>query len=495
MFDTHSFNLFAAGCGTGKTWYIGNKLLRDFPHLKPQEVLFVTSRAMIVDQQIKNTSISKYNPKDIAIVKYWNGAADTLDEVKHSGIQVMTYDKLIDILISKNTEDLETLNRVKFVVLDECHTLFSDLFIENFAAVKIWIKEKVDEGNKIFLGLTATPNIIYYYQRGWGVKVNQLNKEPLLRYSAKQLVCTNYETIPYLITTNKLPGKTLIMCVSIGDCYDLQSKIPNSAVLVSRSNKKAYMPEMGDIRDYIVLNNSLPDEFMYVSKRNDDLSPTEYEFRKLNVLITTSTLREGVNLDEKSGVRNIITCFGDELHVGQFMGRCRYNIDTLVVADRFNPSDNRYADAYIAQQRNLFRSYMADQQVVRWFDTISHLVDHDIYDIKRIVLGKNEAGFIDWINRRWLLPIGADSETIEKHKIYKERDKEEIIREAIHYHLYQIRRDRYTFSKIIKTMEKDFGYEILDGRISVGGARYTYKLILSYSEEQKREKGCTTHGA
>ena len=103
MFDPHSSNLFAAGCGTGKTWYIGNKLLRDFPHLKPQEVLFVTSRAMIVDQQIKNTSISKYNPKDIAIVKYWNGVTDTLDEVEHSGIQVMTYDKLIDILISKNT--------------------------------------------------------------------------------------------------------------------------------------------------------------------------------------------------------------------------------------------------------------------------------------------------------------------------------------------------------------------------------------------------------
>ena len=87
---------------------------------------------------------------------------------------------------------------------------------------------------------------------------------------------------------------------------------------------------MNKIRQHIIKYESFPDNFI-----DDDGVEKE-----LNVLIVTSTLREGVNLRKNSGVRNIVSCFSDELHIIQFVGRCRYSIDNLIVADTYINADN-----------------------------------------------------------------------------------------------------------------------------------------------------------
>ena len=134
------------------------------------------------------------------------------------------------------------------------------------------------------------------------------------------------------------------MCYSYRQCKKIKEKIPNSFILISKSNKK-FTKEMNKIRQYIIDYESIPDTFI-----DDDGIEKE-----LNVLITTSTMREGINLREYSGIKNIVCCFSDELHITQFVGRARYSIDNLVVADTYINADNSSSNIYLSKCRRKFK--------------------------------------------------------------------------------------------------------------------------------------------
>ena len=254
LLDKTKFNIISSGTGSGKTFFIANEFKNQLPDIKPYEILFVASRSLIVEQQSKVEGISKYDMNDQTFIKHWNGEEDSTKILEDKGIQIMTYDKIINILAKKNVEGLETLNKVKAVVFDECHTLFSDSFIKDIEMLKVWIRDILYTNSKIIIGLTATPNIIEYYQKEWGVSVNKLNKETLINYKVKQLHCTDFDTIPFIVTT-KIEGKTLIMCYSYKQCKRLKEKIPNSFILISKSNKR-FTKEMDRVRSFIIDNES-----------------------------------------------------------------------------------------------------------------------------------------------------------------------------------------------------------------------------------------------
>lgn len=458
--------------------------MKHYNDIASSEVIFVTSRSMIVDQQVQTEGTTRFNPNNKKLVNSWNGVYEDYIGLQEQGITIMTYDKIINILINENTENGETLKRIKLFIFDECHTLFSDLFIRDIEALKIWIRDSIYRHEKIFLGLTATPNIILY-NKEWGVKINQLNKEPITRFTAKQLTCTNFETIPYLITTNKLQGKTIIMCSSVKECIKLQNEIPNAALLVSKSNEFYKKDKhMENIRESIVKHQTLPDTFQYPIKRDKDDFPIEFEERKLEVLISTSTLREGINLEEKCGVRNVICCFQDELHIAQFMGRCRYNIDNLVVADTYVRADNFNKESYLTKCRMMYKEFIYNKSNVKWFDSISHIVDHDCYKTKRFVLCTDEKRFIDYINSRWLVPIGATKKDIELYKIWKNEDKDGITNMAIECKLYELCNSKITFNRVVRTMTQSLGYDIESGNKKIDNTRHTYKLIVAFDEDR-----------
>ena len=96
--DRTKFNIVASGCGTGKTYWVANNVREHLPHILPSEMLFVTSRALIVEQQSKENGITKFKPNNMLSIKHWNGEEDSLDIIDSKGIQIMTYDKLITIL-------------------------------------------------------------------------------------------------------------------------------------------------------------------------------------------------------------------------------------------------------------------------------------------------------------------------------------------------------------------------------------------------------------
>ena len=480
-FKITEFNIIASGCGTGKSHFISHSLLKHYTKIKPSEVIFLTSRSMTVDQQAKN-GISKLNIESSLPIQYWHGEINDDDiDLESFGIKLMTYDKLIEILDKKNNEDYESLNRIKIVVFDECHTLFSDGFITNIELIKVWIREEIYREKKIFLGLTATPGILKFYQNIWGVKVNQVNDKVLVNYKVKQLHCTNFATIPYLISTNRLPGKTLIMCYSVSDCLKLQAKLSNAAVLVSKNNKH-YTKDMEAIRSAIIKNETLPDTFEYPLEWGFDGKPRKTETRQLNVLITTSTLREGINLRKESGINNVVCCFTDELHVIQFVGRCRFDVDNLVVADTYIRADNHNKDSYLAQCRKTFKEYLDNKHNSKWFNDLAHIIEHDCYGTKKFILGSEEERFIDYINSKWLCPIGVKE--LNKYKIYRDEDKNEIVNMATDCKLFILPARLITFNKVVGLLKNSLGYDIGTGRIVVENQRYTYKIILAFDEEK-----------
>lgn len=427
---------------------------------------------MTVEQQVAQyDTVDKYDYKLLNMVRYWNREVDSMEEVAGRGIQLMTYDKLIYTLINRNHEGLETLGRVKIIVLDECHVLFSDLFVQNIEAAKVWLRDIIYSGNKVIIGMTATPGIIQFYKKSWGVPIQQVNKIPIVNYKARRLICTDFKTIPYIITSNKIMGRTLIMCQSVQDCYSLQRNLSNAAVLVSKNNKE-YTKSMEFIRNYIIEHESLPEMFQY------PLGNDKYETRRLEVLICTSTAREGFNLREDSGVRNVICCFPDELHITQFAGRCRFSLDSIVVVNQSVRSDNYGASIYLAQQHQGFKEFMKQSNKMAWFRTISHLTEATFKDIEYVIMDMDGAEFINYINKKWLVPIGALD--VEKYKIWRDCDKKEILAKAKETTFSKYKRDKLTFPGVIRIMKNDLGYDVESGRLRTEDKRYTYKLVVGF---------------
>ena len=479
LLDISKFNLIVAGCGAGKSHFVLRNLLPRFPDVLPQEVMIVTSRALTCEQQAR---VDGVNRLDWGMVDFWNGGGEFTDAIR-CGITVCFYGDIIQMVNGGVFPGHLPLEKIKILVFDECHSLFSDRFITGMDKLCSWIVSELALENKVIIGMTATPSIIYYYNdRGkWGAELNHLNARPLYKYRARNFMCTDFNTIPYLITTNRLPGRTMIMCVSVADCFKLQSRIPNSAVLISASAKEYDRASMDPLRRFIAENETLPDSFLA------KLPNGGYEQRALDVLICTSTAREGFNIRECSGVRNIISCFADELHVTQFAGRCRYNLDNIIVADVFMPADNRKVEDYLALSRLSFRDYMRNENHSMWTTSIAHLRDSsDMYGIRRFVLGSDEVRFCDYINGKWLVPSDASPDEARKYWIWKKEDQKEIVSVAINCRVLNVYPSQYTFNRVIRHIKNDLCYDVHNGRANIDGERRSYKLIVGYDESRQR---------
>ena len=476
-FQIGKFNLISSGCGTGKSKFVAEKLLDLMPDIQPYEVLLVTSRSLTVEQQSKPDGMSKFDKRDKVTVDFWNEESDDFSRVSDRGMQVMTYDKIISITKTQNSSSGKTLGRVKILVLDECHCLFSDVFIRGMDGFRQWVRRTADLNGMLVIGMTATPDIMFQYGASGGFAIHRVNKGILPGHVAKRMIATNFDTIPYLLASGKLTGKTLIMCPSVSQCKTLKASIPNSTILVSASNKEC-TPEMRRIRNHLAYESKLPEYF-----REEDADGRLVE-RELNVLITTSTAREGFNLDKSSGVKNIVCCLTDPLHVTQFVGRARYNLDKIVVADAYVQVDNGSKDNILARQRLLFKSFLRNRENIKWFEHVAHLVEHDVYGVKRFTLSSDESRFIGYINRKWLLPTDASKDDVRARRIYKPHDVDEIVTEFRQCKLLDRPDSDISFATVVRTLTSCLGYKVTEGRVRYEGAQKRYKLVVDYDEGQ-----------
>ena len=228
----------------------------------------------------------------------------------------------------------------------------------------------------------------------------------------------------------------------------------------------------------------MPDHYFQAQEVNRKI---KLEKKELKVLITTSTAREGFNLLPESGVKNIISCFTDGLHVTQFAGRARYNLDTIVVADTYVSDDNLHPDSYLSMERRSFHAYMQDKNCLQWFGTVAHLVAHDIYGVKRFVLGPDDQKFISYINHKWLVPIDASAAERDVRKIWREQDKKEIMKKFCDYRMTRTPLQYVTFNGVVNALVGQLGYTVDSGRQRIEKEQRTYKLIISFDDEKVQQ--------
>ena len=474
--------MIVSSCGTGKTHFCSTTLLENFPDISPCEVIFVTSRSITVEQQVNAFDITeKYDVEDRKTVDAWNGEREIWDIIE-KGIQVMTYDKLIHIILSSNSYGLTDLQNVKMIIFDECHSLFTDTFIQNMEILKYWIHVNIPRADKIFLGLTATPEIIYYYANRWGVVINELC-DPMYKYTVNQLWCSDTKSLPSLLDT-QVDGKTVIMCNSTNMCFKLQAQIPNSKVLVSKRNDSYVAYDMDKLRGYIIAHGTLPDN--------------------VDVLITTSTLREGFGFVKDSNIKNVVTFLSDSTHIIQFVGRCRFDIQNLIVVDT---KIKKCGIEFVDEQREAFKGFLADADNTEWFESVEKIINHPIENTIRFfseggwelkgykIPSRKERPYLDkyvseasinmfkkYIYENWFY---ENTDDIEDYYIYADAQKEKIVNKAKELNLIGEETKDITFHKVINII-KDLGFKVKNGRKIIDGQRFRYRLIC---EDNKNKTG------
>lgn len=476
IFKPHKLNVIHAPCGAGKSYFVANNLLGIFPDVKPSEIVFLTSRSITVAQQVAHYPIlQRFDTNSMEDIEFWRGDIDSTQDDK---IRIMTYDKAIIAITSCNSKSCDNFRNVKIFVVDECHSLVTDKFITDVKALITYLRMAMIYTDMIVIGLTATPEVLLQNVSEHGFDINLIEPDIKQTYKAKQLTVIQSRQLSTFIKSECKNGKTMVMTKNIAAAKELQSEVPNAAVLVSRNNQKEWVePDMRPIWDSIVSDETLPDTFVKSKIYRNKI--IEQNLYPLDVLITTSVFREGLNLREESGVRNVICWFSDAMHVKQFVGRCRYNIDNLVIV-----CDGLFGNAethpVLSDQRNCCNRFYhrVDNE---YFGLIHDIVQHPVQDT--IFYGKYSTfnDFRDYVMDRYAF-TGAENTTFENMLIGK-NDREEMMSVAKSCGLVRDGKTPARFKDLLAVMPDKCGIEGVKVKKSIHGVR---KQGWCFTKRQER---------
>lgn len=323
--DPNSALVFNGGTGTGKTTAIMNELLPILEERNEKEVsiLIVESRSATRDQL----------------------AEQYQDMIRQEGkitvIQRYSFAKMIEE---------ERLPKYDYIVIDECHSLFSDASFANDAViVSYWIKEKKTNEKLIFITACDeyfdklikkfTGNLTFHYffpdftyycsgtyiKRLSYIKTSQLEK-----------------TIDYVMREKK-GKKGLVFLQSARDAIMYSNRYRglgyNTGSIISKMNETPYSLKLkeedydsfGVGRTVMTLSEveAIIDEMRTVNGRTpirESLLHKTYP-DDIDVIFATNTISEGISIESHIDFI-VIEGFGEE-EVEQKSGRYRGNLDEL----------------------------------------------------------------------------------------------------------------------------------------------------------------------
>ena len=479
----NEFNVIVSGCGTGKTYFVA-KYLPEMLGVNYEDIVFVTSRRTIVDQmEFDDKATRLIHTEDRGIVDYWNDATYALRECKEKGMRAMTYGSYINTIKYGGNAEYGALNNAKVIIIDECHAMFTDIFISDVFAMWLDISNKILHGDMYVIGMTATISPIFFGANRNGVKINMLLDEPLVRYKAKKLWVVDEKSMEQMIGDKQaFPGKNLIMCTAIRKCQDLTKKLKNSMMLVSNADKNKrsgiFDKDMDWLRDTILKTSSLPS---YGHETMEDGTVRSFP---LETLITTSTLREGVNLIEESGIRNVYCYCHDEVSIIQFLGRCRFNVDNLIIVKTSRSQQVAPGYTFNNDRQNLFCEFLSNGNP-EWLKNIEHVIEHEegalpkVYNYPKDVYGGT---FYDWFDKNYAIPGN-------EIRVYDKKDKETIIRKAFEYGIVPKKRcSQITFPRVVDAIEASGMYKVIDGQARTKEGRLRCKKFVRIDSAGKDDK-------
>lgn len=453
-FSPHCLNLIAAGCGAGKSYFVARHLPKLFPAIDPCDMLFVTSRSITVDQQAREYrgSVLKYDPEDEELIKHWTQMRPVKPDMHPECMRLMTFDKLIDLITHHRHPDHTILEGVRVVVVDECHALLSDTFIRGIDSISTWMKMAMRLQDTIMIGLTATPNILYASEEWHGFPIRQVLDEPLTLYKADRLWIVSETELVSMLRDGTLRGKTIVMGDSRDRMAKMAAEVPNSAVLISQY-ASGYTQQMERMRETIVQEGVLEPE--------------------VDVLFATTTLREGVTLRPESGVRNVVTMLPDELHVSQFLGRCRFDVENLVVVYAKSVVGRSGDVPYIEAQRQNFAdfAYFRDNG---WFSSVQHLVRGGLRDVQRYHWRGGAQGFDQYLYNRWAV---QDANSAPKEKCIRKENQAELIEQAVQNGVFDEMQCEERYINIKRYVNQHPDLRMVDRRVRSDGERFRCDII------------------
>lgn len=476
-FKQNEFNLIVSSCGTGKTYFCSHAIFDMIPDLKPSEVVFVTSRSLTVEQQVQNNSMLTKFQKDYQY-----------DEDVERGMLCMNMADFARVTCGRRHYGRDFFRNAKYLIIDECHSLFTETQMTYLAEIRAAVYMAINYWDLTVVGLTATPNALTDGNYDWGVVINRVC-EPVYRYKAKNLTIMDNKSVIEWVNEHQSLGKTIIMCRTASQCSFLKNNLDGCEMLVSRSNEGNYVERvMEPIRQYITENSKLPDN--------------------VDILATTTTCREGINLVEDSNVKNVVCLFTDDMNITQFCGRCRFDIENLAVAsDGSRILMDQYTEKMrerITEEDNMFNMFLyGDDSGEAWFDTIKHNVacslnEIEIFEAKNPVdklkadtplvrkkkaekaeMKRAERAFVDHVAKN----IAVCEQNGRPKKYYGWDGKQAICREAAALGVFG-RGVMPSFNKI-KQLLIDSGFEVYSGHTSFQGK------VTRYITIKRREGGET----
>lgn len=339
----HKFNIISSGCGTGKTYWATECLPRESGY-KRDEIMLITSRRLTVNQMTTNKSAA-------------NRIILSLEDLQNNdgAMPIMTYATFEKIVLAGGAGQT-LLKKIKIFVFDECHSMIMDNYSKASMVGAVWLRALLMYSDCLVVGLTATPQLFQAYHPG-DKAIVYLN-EPFYRYKAQHFVVMDEDSVPEYIDSTD--GRFLVMCTSKQKCAELANVLNRPAFVLEGIASQQNDEEMAQMAHDIAVTQCMP--------------KCDGDGNDFDVLIGTSTLREGYNLLPKSGIRNVVCYYNDVPSIIQLCGRVRCDIDNLVVCYKPKYSEQSGTLYYIKQNRREFYDFVSGNYHNGWYDDIAPIV-------------------------------------------------------------------------------------------------------------------------
>ncbi|MPM40753.1 hypothetical protein SDC9_87401 [bioreactor metagenome] len=318
-----------SGVGSGKNYWVENILT------KHGNVLLVTSRKAVKDQTLER----KFFTED----SNWYG----------ENYKVCTHAK-IGQFVKCNKNPKFSLNEIIFdyVVIDEAHALISDA---TFSEDTNYLWQFIKNVNSTVILMTATVDWIKEMIEEEGFIVIDKTNECINLRPKRIEVISNKDVKDILLTASE-NNKFIYMMPSANEAYRLEEEFIESynrndvVAITSTERKGSYnckerIEKQEDTYKMLIDNNIMPDN--------------------VNILITTTKLREGVNINDNR-IKSCISGCHTSVDIKQFAGRVRTGIETFYIVDDSKQNSNNYNMFELDASKKLIDKF---DEVIIQYDT------------------------------------------------------------------------------------------------------------------------------
>lgn len=298
-----------SGVGSGKNTFVEKELS------KYGNILYISSRRAKVNEILENKLCSD-------VIKWDKEVADVV-AVTNYGVERIVQNKKF----GRNVHEI--INHFDFIVVDEAHSLFTDAtFADSAFHVFAFIEYVISKYHRIkVVVMTGTPEPMERYLRDKGYAIFD-KREECIHVLPKEIRIIDIESAFEYIEEMPQDEKTVYYSNSatrivsgkkslVNRLYEIGFSSEEIGICVSESSSQKLENEFEGMKEkcektkQVLLKNRTLDE-------------------KSRILLTTSCLKEGVNIENK----NIRVAFCEShvlSEIRQFAGRIRNGLDVLFI--------------------------------------------------------------------------------------------------------------------------------------------------------------------